>query len=74
MAGIDLSTAQTKLTFWLSVEEKIGAGQRVAFEGRDLSRANLSEVGDRIDFWDRKVKSLSRGSGISTQRMVLEDG
>jgi hypothetical protein len=74
MAGIDLTTAQAKLTFWLSAEEAIGSGQEVAHYERRLTRADLAEVGRRIEFWDRKVKSMSRGCAVTTQRMVLQDG
>lgn len=73
MAGITLQTAESKLQTWLDAEEKLAAGQSVTLEGRTLTRANLREVGERIDFWDRRCKSLTPGGGVSVQRAVFRD-
>lgn len=75
MAAIDLSTAQAKLTFWLGVEEKIALCQRVQYEARTLERANLGEVRQQIEFWERRVNRASRSvSGVTLQRVVPARG
>lgn len=59
MAGIDITTAEAKLQSWLDAEEAVASGQSVTFEGRTLTRANLAEIGRRIEFWDARCKRLS---------------
>lgn len=72
MAGIDLTTAETKLALWLEAETKIAAGQRIAVEGHDLTRADLASVRDQIDYWQGWTTRLaSRSGGIALGRAVF---
>jgi hypothetical protein len=59
MAGLDYLTAESKLALWLDAEEKVASGQSVSFDGRQLTRANLAEIGERISFWDQRCKRLN---------------
>lgn len=61
MAGITLAQAEAKLTLWMDAEDKIASGQSYTIGGRSLTRANLKEVRENIDYWDGKVQRLSRG-------------
>lgn len=74
MAGIDIATATAKLQTWLDAEEKVASGQSVTMEGRSLTRANLSEIAKRIDYWDRHCKRLSSGGSFGLHRRVYYDG
>ena len=65
MAGLDLTTAEAKLAIWLDAEEKIASGQSISLDGRTLTRADLADVGKRIDFWDQRCKRLAGRSGRS---------
>jgi hypothetical protein len=67
MAGIDIPTAEAKLALWLAAEEKVAAGQSVAADGRVLTRANLAEIADRIDYWNGHVQRLTRGGRTLTR-------
>ena len=58
MAGITLAHAETKLTEYLTAESKVLSGQSYSLMGRTLTRANLSEIRQGIEYWDRKVKDL----------------
>ena len=61
MAGITLTQAEAKLTLWMDAEDKVASGQSYSIQGRSLTRADLSEIGERIDKWDARVKRLSKG-------------
>lgn len=72
MAGIDLTTAQAHLDTWLAAELAVAEGQAVAFQGRALTRANLGEIREQIDYWSRHLERLTRrGSGVSVQNLVI---
>jgi|GEM_PF-763222 len=62
MAGITLEQAESKLTAYLVVEEKIFVCQMVDMDGRWLIRADLSAVQQGIAIWNRRVNKLSRNS------------
>lgn len=61
MPGITLAQADAKLTTWLDAEDACASGQSYEISGRILTRANLDEIGKRVEYWDRKVKRMSRG-------------
>ena len=72
MAGIDLTTAETKLTLWLDAEAKLAVGQRVQLGDRVLWRSDLEMVRGQIEYWQGWVVRLSnRASGISLGRAVF---
>lgn len=72
MAGINLTTAQSKLDLWLSAEASIATGQAVTMEGRSLTRADLRDVRAQIDYWEVKVKRLTaQDSGACLSRAVF---
>jgi len=63
MAGITLAQAEAKLAIWLDAEDKVAAGQSYSIGGRSLTRADLKMIGERVTYWDRKVKELSAVGG-----------
>ena len=64
MAGITLEQAESKLTAWLAAEDAVATSQAYSIGGRSLTRANLKEIRETIDYWDNKVQKLtSRGAG-----------
>jgi hypothetical protein len=62
MAGISQTEAEAKLALWLDAEEKIAGGQAYSIAGRSLTRADLKSIRETVDYWDKKVISLSRGA------------
>lgn len=62
MAGITLTQAEAKLATWLDAEDKVATGQEYTIGTRSLKRADLKEIRETIQYWDGKVKELSRGS------------
>ena len=71
MAGITLQIAQSHLDTWLAAEEAVSLGQSFAHKGNALTRADLAVIGSRIDYWNKHVERLTRGSGIAVQRIIL---
>ncbi len=71
MAGITLAQAEAKLTIWLAAEDRVAAGQSYSISGRSLTRADLSQIRETIDYWETKVRRLSRG-GLSVTNAVPE--
>ncbi len=59
MAGITLAQAEAKLTLYLDALDKIVLKQKVEIDGEALTRANLADVQNAVDYWDSKVKELS---------------
>ena len=62
MAGITLEQAQTQLDLWLAANTAVAAGQQYSIGNRALTRVNAVEIREQIQFWDGKVKELTRGS------------
>jgi hypothetical protein len=62
MAGITLAQAEAKLTLWMDANDAVASGQQYTIGSRSLSRVNAEEIREQIQFWDAKVKELSRGT------------
>lgn len=77
MAGITLAQAETQLAAWLAALEKISVGQSYTITtgtgSRSLTRANLADVQQQVEYWDGQVKRLSRG-GISVRGATISRG
>lgn len=76
MAGITLAQAEAKLALWMQAEEALAVSQSYSIEvdgsRRELTRADLAEVGRRITYWNNIVISLSaRASGRSRTRNLV---
>lgn len=75
MAGITLAQAEAKLTLWMSANDAVARNQAFSVGGRSLTRANLGEIQNQIEFWDAKVKSLSAsGNRRSRVRYITNLG
>lgn len=62
MAGITLEQAQAKLDGWIKAEEELQVSQSYRLpDGRQVTKADLGEIGRRIEYWNRMVIRLSRG-------------
>lgn len=77
MAGITLKTAQKHLDAWLEAELTVTTGQSYTIGSRTLTRANITEIRNMIDYWDGKVKQLEvlqkRGGRNRIKRGVIRD-
>ncbi len=74
MAGITLETAQKHLDAWLQAELTVTTGQSYTIGSRVLTRANLTEIRNAIDYWNKKVIALDnakKAGGRSRVRRVV---
>lgn len=60
MAGITLETAQRMLDVWVAAEESVSHGQSYQIGNRSLTKADLTQIGKRIEYWSNKVTELSQ--------------
>lgn len=61
MAWITLEEARENLKMWLLAEKMVSTGQSYTIGTRSLTRVNLSEIAERIDFWRNQVAALEGG-------------
>ncbi len=77
MAGITLETAQKHLDAWLEAEMTVTTGQSYTIGSRNLTRANLTEIRNAIDYWNKKVIALDNaqksGGTSRVRRVVIRD-
>ena len=77
MAGIKLEKAQKHLDAWLEAELTVTTGQSYTIGSRALTRANLTEIRNAIDYWNKKVIGLENakkaGSRNRVRRVVPRD-
>lgn len=74
MAGITLEIAEQKLNTWLEAEEVVSTGQGYTIGSRTLTRANLTEIGNRIKYWNNmvaKLENAAKNHGRNKVRRVV---
>lgn len=74
MAGITLAQAEAQLTVWVNAMTAVASGQSYSIGSRSLTRANLTEIRETIDYWDAKVKNLTASAaGRNRTRYVVPE-
>lgn len=75
MASWTLQEAKDMLAIWLEAERSVATSQSYKIGTRSLTRADLSEIADRIKFWRNEVCRLEsgRGPGARVIRVVPRD-
>lgn len=63
MSCITLDEAREHLKIWLDAEKAVATGQSYKIGTRSLTRANLSDIADRIKYWRNEVARLESGAG-----------
>jgi uncharacterized small protein (DUF1192 family) len=74
MAAWQLEEAREHLKRWLDAEMAVAMGQSYRIGSRELTRANVADIRERINYWRREVERLESGrSGIRVLRGVPRD-
>lgn len=75
MSWITLDEAREHLKIWLDAEKAVATGQSYKIGTRSLTRANLSDIADRIKYWRNEVARLESGAsgGARILRAVPRD-
>lgn len=63
MSWITLDEAREHLKIWLDAEKAVATGQSYKIGTRSLTRADLSDIADRIKYWRNEVARLESGAG-----------
>jgi len=75
MAGITLAQAEAQLAAWLDADAAVATGQAYTIAGRQLTRANATEITAKIEYWNGKVATLTASSqGRSRARTIVPAG
>ena len=75
MGSWSLETAKEHLQAFLDAELAVATGQSYKIGSRSLTRADLSEIKERIKYWANEVERLETGrkKGIRAYRAVIRD-
>lgn len=77
MATISLKTAQKHLDAWLEAEMAVTNAQSYTIGSRTLTKANLTEIRNSIEYWAGKVAQLENlqknGGRNRIKRVVPRD-
>ncbi|MBQ0067547.1 MAG: hypothetical protein KBS60_05155 [Phascolarctobacterium sp.] len=77
MAGITLETAQKHLDAWLEAEMAVTNAQSYTIGSRTMTKANLTEIRNAIEYWQGKVSALENaqkyGGRNRVRRVVPRD-
>ena len=75
MPAITLAQAEAQLDLYIQAEAKVLSGQSYEIAGRKLTRANLAEIREGVDTWNKRVIDLTeRAAGRSRTRTVIVRG
>ncbi len=74
MDWISIDEARSTLRMWLDAERAVATGQSYRIGSRSLTRANLADIRDSIQFWRREIARLESGQkGARVFRAVPRD-
>ena len=74
MEWISIEEARATLRMWLEAERAVATGQSYRIGTRSLTRANLADIRESIQFWRREIAKLeSKQTGARVFRAVPRD-
>ena len=77
MAGISLEIARKHLSAWLEAELEVTTHQSYTIGSRSLTKADLADIRQQIEFWKNEVARLEnvekRGGSNRVFRVVPRD-
>lgn len=75
--GITLEVAQKHLEEWMEAELEVTTHQSYQLGSRTLTMADLGDIRETIDYWEKKVAALltaqKNGGRGRVRRVVLRD-
>ena len=70
MAGITLETAKKHLDAWLEAEMAVTNAQSYTIGSRTMTKANLGEIRQSIEYWQKKVNVLENAAKYGGRNRV----
>lgn len=73
--SIELQEARENLRLWMNAEKAVATGQSYKIGTRSLTRASLSDIVARINYWQNEIERLENGRprGMRVLRAVPRD-
>lgn len=62
MSWITIEEARNNLQMWLEAEKAVSTGQSYKIGTHSLTRASLTDIAKRIEYWRNEVAKLESGS------------
>ena len=56
--ALTLSQAETALDAWIAADLAVAKGQSYSMNGRTLTLANVNEIREQIQYWERRVTAF----------------
>lgn len=66
--SITLSQAQAALDAWIAADIAVAKGKSYSMNGRTLSLAEVKDIREQIQYWERRIAALQSNS---THNIVL---
>lgn len=74
MEWISIEEARSTLKMWIDAERAVATGQSYKIGTRSLTRANLADIRESIQFWRREIARLeAKHTGARVFRGVPRD-
>jgi hypothetical protein len=70
LANYSIAFCQTQLDKYVAAEEKVLSGQSYSIGGRSMTRANLADIRNGIDYWNEKL-TTAKSAGSTGRRMIM---
>lgn len=58
--ALTLTQAQTALDAWIAADLAVAKGQSYSMNGRTLTLANVKEIREQIQYWERRVLAFTQ--------------
>ncbi len=70
--ALTLTQAQTSLDAWIAADLAVAKGQSYSMNGRTLTLANVKEIREQIQYWERRVSAFEQVSQQNHQAALAD--
>ena len=72
--ALTLTQAQTALEAWIAADLAVAKGQSYSMNGRTLTLANVKEIREQIQYWERRVLAFTQTIQNNQQAALADFG
>lgn len=70
--ALTLSQANDALDAWIAADLAVAKGQSYSMNGRSLTLANVKEIREQIQYWERRVNAFEQTIQQNQQAAVAD--
>lgn len=70
--ALTIEQAQAALDAWIAADFAASKGQSYSMNGRSLTLANVKEIREQIQYWERRVAALSQVARANQQAALAD--